>query len=221
MNPTDLDELKLAWRELSQKFDRQNALVFARLIEDKLTDFRSGLRPLIVGQVLQLVIGAIITGFAAEFWIAHIHKVPLLVSGLFLHAYGIMFIAFAVRDLALISGMEYSAPVLTIQKQLAQLRGWHIRAAVWYAMTSSVVWLPGMLIALHYLGGDMLFDKPHKYVWLVSSAVVCFAVNYALVFLARSSGRCGAALRNSWIGRTVNRAQETLDEIAQFEREAI
>jgi hypothetical protein len=34
------------------------------------------------------------------------------------------------------------------------------------------------------------------------------------------SGRCGRALRKSWIGSTVNRAQAVLDEIEEFEREA-
>src|SRR5206468_8539807 len=105
-----------------------------------------GLRPLVVGQTVQLVLGAIIAAFFAEFGIEHLHSAQLLLCGLFLHAYGIMFIAFALRDLILIRRIDYGAPVLAIQRQLAELRAWHIRAAAWYGMTGSVVWLPIMLL---------------------------------------------------------------------------
>jgi len=69
------------------------------------------------------------------------------------------------------------------------------------------------------LGADLWINKPHKVYWLISSAVVCLALNYWLIRLARSSGRCGQSLRASWIGYTVNRAQTMLDEIEKFERE--
>jgi hypothetical protein len=47
------------------------------------------------------------------------------------------------------------------------------------------------------------------------------AVSCALLLLARSSGKCGRALKDSWIGRSVNRAQAILDEIEEFERDVI
>src|SRR5436305_3621342 len=122
MNTTTLDDLKLAWQQLSQKLDRQNALAFDQLKQSKLAHFRSGLRPLVVGQTVQLVLGAMIAAFFAEFGIEHLHSAQLLLCGLFLHAYGIMFIAFALRDLILIRRIDYGAPVLAIQRQLAELR---------------------------------------------------------------------------------------------------
>jgi serine/threonine-protein kinase len=218
--PTDsLDDLKLAWKELSQTLERQNALAFDQLKETKLARFRSGLRPLSIGQILQLILGAIVAGYAAHFWMAHLSVPQLFVSGLFLHIYGLMFVAFAVRDLILIRRIDYSAPVMTIQQQLAELRSWHIRAATWHGFAGAVIWLPVMLIVLHWMGADFLMNKPQKLYWLIASAVVCFAANYGVLLLARSPGKCGNALRSSWIGRSVNRAQETLDELEQFQRE--
>lgn len=219
MKNATLDDLKVAWKEVSQKLERQNAFVLHQFKENKLAGFRSGLRPLLLGQFIQLVIGTLMAGFSAQFWFNHIGTPHLLICGLLLQAYGIMFIAFAVRDLILIRQIDYAAPVVMIQKQLADLRAWHLRTAVWFGLTGSVMWLPVMLIVLYLLGAVFRIDQPQKVSWLISSAVVCLAVNYGLLLLARSPGKCGSSLRNSWIGRSVSRAQEVLDEVEQFERE--
>jgi len=219
MPTTTLDDLKLAWNELSQKLDRQNELAIHKFKENKLARFRSGLRPLVLGQLIQLIIGAVITACSAQFWVNHFGRPQLLICGLLLQAYGLMFIAFAVRDLVLIRRIDYAAPIVVIQKQLAELRAWHIRAAAWYGLTGSVIWLPVMIVMLHAWGADLWIDKPHKMLWLISSAIACLTLNYGLMRLARSPGRCGRSLRRSWIGHTVNRVQTTLDEIEKFERE--
>jgi hypothetical protein len=219
MPTTNLDEVKLAWNELSQKLERQNALALRPFKESKLATFRCGLRPLVLGQLAQLAIGAIITAVSAQFWVNHIGSTHLAVYGVLLQAYGIMFIAFAVRDLVLIRRIDYAAPVIDIQKRLAELRAWHIRAAAWHGLAGSVVWLPVMFIVLHLLGADSSMNKPGKIYWLIASVGFCLALNYGLIVLARSPGRSGSCLRRSWIGHTVNRAQATLDEIEKFERE--
>jgi hypothetical protein len=218
--PNDtLDNLKLAWKELSLKLERQNALSLHQLKQEKLARFRSDLRPLVCGQMVQLVVGAIIVGFFAQFSIQQMANPHLLICGILLAAYGIMFIAFATRDLALIRRIDYAAPVVAIQRALAKLRAWHVRAAAWYGLTGSVVWLPVMIVVLYLLGADFWMDKPEKIYWLISTAVVCLASNVGLMLLARSPGKCGLWLRESWIGRSVNRAQAALTEIEEFERE--
>jgi hypothetical protein len=219
MPTTDLDDLKIAWKELSQKLDRQNVLALHQDRENKLARFRSGLRPLVLGQNIQLVLGLLIAAVSTRFWSAHLHVPVLLVCGLLLQAYGIMCIAFAVRDLMLIHRLDYGAPVLVIQKQLVKLGAWHIRTGLWFGLTGSLVWLPAMLVLLSMLGGDFKFDNPHKLWWLIASALVCLGLNYGLLLLARSPGKCGRAVAASWIGRSVRRAQATLNEIEEFKHE--
>jgi hypothetical protein len=220
MPNSTLDDLKLAWKELSLKLERQNALSLHQLKQEKLARFRSDLRPLVCGQLVQLVLGAIIVGFFAQFSIQHMANTHLLICGMLLMIYGIMFIAFATRDLVLIRQIDYAAPVVSIQRALAELRAWHVRAAAWYGLTGSVVWLPVMIVVLYLLGADFSMDKPQKIYWLISTAVVCLASNVGLMLLARSHGKCGQWLRESWIGRSVTRAQAALTEIEEFEREA-
>ncbi len=94
-----------------------------------------------------------------------------------------------------------------------------MRSAAWHGLTGSVVWLPVMIVLLHLMGANVLIDKPTKLVWLISTAAICLLVNYALMRLARSPGRWGRALRNNWIGFSVNRAQAMLDEVEEFERD--
>jgi hypothetical protein len=219
MPTSDFDDLKITWKELNRQLERQNSLTLRQLKENKLARFRSGLRPLVLGQTLQLILGAIITAVSAQFWIGHLSSPHLWISGLFLQGYGIMFMAFAVRDLVLIRRIDYSAPIVAIEKQLAHLRAWHIQAAIWHGLIGSVVWLPVMIVLLHLLGADLWIHKPRAVYWLVASAFLCFALNYGLIFLARTPGKCGRALASSWIGRSVNRAQTILNEIEEFERE--
>ena len=76
-----------------------------------------------------------------------------------------------------------------------------------------------MIVVLYLLGADFWMDKPEKIYWLISTAVVCLASSVGLMLLARSPGKCGLWLRESWIGRSVNRAQAALTEIDEFERE--
>lgn len=219
MTPATLDDLKLAWKELGEKLERQNTLALYQLRETKRAHFRFGFRPLLLGQVLQLLIGGLIAGFSGWFWINHVGHTSLLVCGILLQAYGIMFILFAIRDLGLIRQIDYAAPVLAIQKQLTHLRVWHIRTGIWFGFTGSVVWLPVMLVLLHLMDAEFWIDEPRKLYWLIATALVCLGLNYGLLVLSRSPGKCGSALRRSWIGSTINRAQAALDEIAQFERE--
>lgn len=216
---TELDDLKTAWQTLNRNLERQNVLALDEFRERKLSRFRSGLRPLAIGQVMQLILGAAMTIFFAQFWVSHIAAPVLFVSGLLLQLYGTMFVAFAARDLLLIRRIDYAAPVIIIQRQLAELQSWHLRAAVFHGLAGAVAWLPAMFVVLHFLGADVFMNKPSKMWWLISTALVCLAFNYGLIRLARSPGRCGLALRDSWIGRTVTRAKATLDEVENFERE--
>lgn len=55
----ELDEMKLAWRALDQRLEQQHAM-HVQIFRDLRTDAaRRGLRPLMWGQALQMVVGAL------------------------------------------------------------------------------------------------------------------------------------------------------------------
>lgn len=220
MPATELDDLKAAWETLNRNLERQHTLALHQFKESKLTRFRSGLRPLATGQVLQLVCGLILAAFSAQFWLKHLGAYHLMIYGILFQGYGIMLAGFAVRDLILIYRIDYGAPVLAIQKEIASLRAWRVRAGMWLAVAGCFIWLPLILLVPYYLGADPEVPSPQSVVWFILNILVCLALAGAAVHLFRNGkGRLAKALRESAVGRSVNRAQVLLEEIAEFERE--
>lgn len=221
MPSTELDELKATWRAVNRNLERQHALALHQFKESKLSRFRTGFRRLLVGQIIQLICGVVLSIFAGSFWVDHIRVPHLVFYGVSLHAYGIMFIVFAARDLFLISRLDYAAPVLALQKQIADLRAWHVRAALWFGVAGCFIWIPLMLILFYKLGADVWVRNPDVVGWFILSGFVCVGILYGIIRWSRRPGRetFAKSLRNSSAGRSVNRAQALLDEIARFEAE--
>ena len=222
MTYSELDDLKSAWQTLSRNLERQHALTLHQFRETKASRFRSGFRWLVIGQVVQIICGAVLTVISARFWLNHIGVVHAMIYGISLHVYGVMLIAFAVRDLALIQRLDYAAPVLELQKQIAALRQWHVRAALWFGITGCFIWIPLILAIAYSAGADIWLRNPGVVGWLALSGLVPAALLVAIVLWSRRPGMAKLAknLEDNSVGRSVNRAQALLDEIAQFERES-
>jgi hypothetical protein len=222
MTYTELDDLKSAWQMLNRNLERQNALAVHQFREQKLPRFRSGFRPLVIGQIIQIIWGVLLALFGGSFWVDHIGVVHLMIYGISVHAYGVMLIVFAARDLYLIKRMDYAAPVLCLQKQIAELRAWHVRAALWFGVTGCFIWIPLMLMIFHRLGADIGALHPEVMAWFVlSSSLLPATLLCGLVFWLRRSGKKKLAknIENNVVGRSVRRAQALLDEIERFEQE--
>ncbi|MEY2550130.1 MAG: hypothetical protein QOG12_274 [Verrucomicrobiota bacterium] len=220
MSVTELDDLKAAWQTLNRTLERQNILALHQFKETKLGRFRSGLRPLTASQIVQLILGVILIGLAGQFWVKHVGTYHLMGYGIVLQVYGIMLAGFAVRDLILIHQLDYSAPVVTIQKQMAALRAWRLRAGTWFAVVGCFIWMPAILILFYWLGADLWVARPKVVSWFALNSVVCVLLGGAFIYWFRQGqSRFAKSLRESAAGRSVRRAQAVLDEIAEFEKE--
>jgi hypothetical protein len=221
MTASTLDDLKTAWQALDRKLERQHTLVLHQFKETKLMKLRGGFRPLVRGQVVQTIIGLMLALFAGSFWFDHIGTPHLMIYGLLLHAFGIMMMVFGIRDLALIHGIDCDAPVLEIQKQLAALRSWRLRAAIWFAVAGCLIWVPGLLILFYLIGADVWVHQPDVVFWNVASSFVCLGIAYGIIWWSRRPGheRLAKYLQESSVGKSVIRAQKMLAEIECFERD--
>lgn len=221
MTYSELDDLKSAWQKLNRNVERQHAFALHQFRENKLHRFRAGFRPLVIGQIIQIICGGVLALCGGSFWVDHLGVVHLMIYGISVHLYGIMLIVFAARDLFLIKQFDYAAPVLVLQKQIADLRAWHHRAGLWFGITGCFIWIPLMLMIFHGLGADVWRRNPEVVGWFFLSALICLGVIYALVAWSRRPGQEKLArdLEESSAGRSVKRAQSVLEEIAQFERE--
>jgi hypothetical protein len=217
----ELDDLKSAWQSLSRNLERQNALTLHQLRQSKRARFQTEFRPLVIGQIIQIICGAFLAVCGGSFWFDHLGVVHLMIYGISVHLYGIMLIVFAGRDLFLIKSFDYAAPVLDLQKKIADLREWHQRACLCFAIASCFVWIPLILMIFHRLGVDVWRRNPAVVGWFVVSGLVCLGVVYAMVAVSRRPGKEAFArsLTDSSAGRSVRCAQTLLDEIAEFERE--
>ncbi len=218
---TELDDLKSTWQTLNRNLERQHALALHQFRENKLTRFRSGFRLLVTGQIIQIICGALLALLGGSFWVDHLGAAHLIIYGISLHLYGVMMIIFAARDLFLIRQMDYSAPVLVLQKQIAALRAWHLRTGLWFGIAGCFIWIPAMLMIFYGLGADVWRHNPDVVGWFVMSGVVCLGVLLGIVFWSRRPGKESLAsnLEASAGGRSVRRAQALLDEIERFESE--
>jgi hypothetical protein len=219
MTYSELDDLKATWQSLNRNLERQHALTLHHLREKKFHRFRAGFRPLVAGQIIQIIAGALLALIGGSFWVDHLGAAHLVIYGIAVHLYGIMMIVFAARDLFLIKRFDHAAPVLVLQKQIAELRRWHQRTGLWFGITGSFIWIPLLLMMFHGLGADVWERNPAVVGWFLVSGVMSIGILYAIVAFARHPNRTKFAksLEDSSAGRTVRKAESMLEEIARFE----
>lgn len=220
-NIMELNELKNAWQALDRRLQQQNSINLQLFKETKLDKARRSLRPLAWGQALQLVlgIGLILLGVAC--WTRNTDVPGLLATGILVHAFGVITVAAAGITLGLVGSIDYSAPVLKIQKRMALLlRFYTINANVcglpWWIMWVLVV------VAFSGLGQVDPHAATPDWIW-VSLAIGLAGLLATWGFHAwkrRTTDRSTheyAVLADGADG--IRRGQRILDDIARFEGE--
>lgn len=218
----ELDDFKQAWQTLDRRLQRQNEINLRLYTDGKLHKARAGLRPLLWGQVAQIVFGVLLMLMAGSIWADHIDVPHVLVSGLIVHAYGLAITILAGVTLGKISQIDYAAPVLGIQKQLAALRRLYIGNTMVAGLSWWLLWMP-LLILLAGAGGNA-----DGQAWLLSYLPIGTAIGVAGLlgtwWFHRWSRdprrpRLARAMDDSLTGSSLRKAQRLLDELARFERE--
>ncbi|MBD8871978.1 hypothetical protein [Rhodanobacter sp. DHB23] len=221
----ELDEMKLAWQTLGQQLERQNALNEQLFRQGRADRLRRHLRPLVWGQSLQIVFGIAVMLWGISFWSTHATAWQNVACGVVMQALGTLALVISARLLAMQQGIDYAAPVLEIQRRLAQMRAWRVRVeAPAFAVLGGVIWIPALLMYVQYeadgLGIKLNWEhvQYHVLAWMALSV----GVGVGAVFLARHVVRRlghGRWLENGLAGSAIVKAEEALAEVASFERE--
>jgi hypothetical protein len=216
----ELDDMKLAWGLINQRLDQQQAFNLRIFKDGRLDKATKALRPLWWGQVLQIVLGALLMLTFAPYWLAHRHTPHLMIYGLIMHGYGLLIVLTAVRNLYLQSRLDYRMPVLEIQRRIAELRTWRLHEAIIHAIVGCFIWVPMLMLAFAALGADVWVHAPSVVWWNLAASAGCVGVFYGIVRFSRAPGRewLKAALDNSAIGRSVRNSELLVEEIARFEK---
>lgn len=215
----ELDDLKQAWAALDRRLARQESLRLHLFRSDVLDKARRGLRPLFWGQIVQILFGAGMVVLGVALWSSQRETFALLVTGLIVHAYGVVTIIASGLVLGYMARIDYAAPVLAIQQRFGALR----RV---YALTSTVVGLPWWLmwlfvtIAIPGMGGVDMYAAAPAFVWS-SMAIGIAGLLGTWAWHRWRHARTGA--RRSYdqdaACGSLRRAQKLLDEVARFEQE--
>jgi serine/threonine-protein kinase len=218
----ELDDLKQAWQTIDRRLEQNSALQLHMYRDGKLDVMRRGLRPLAWSQVLQILFGALVVALSVSFWSAYWQETPMLVTGILMQAYGIVTIAMGGITLARIGRMDYAAPVLGMQKQLAEVRKQHVLGGMIVGLPWWVLWLPVLVMVFRAAFGADLYSNLQTWFWLnVGVGVVGVLACWGLHRWSQQPGRPRLAklVDDALTGKSLSKAQGVLDEIAQFERE--
>lgn len=218
-SPIELDDLKLALKTLETRLDWRNAATLRADKASKMRDVRAGLRPLGIGLTIQVVSGLLVALTFGTFWVAHRSEPQLLTCGLLLHGYGLILVISAVRQLLPLWCIDYSEPVLVVQRRLGELRASRLRGAIWLAVTGCLMWVPLLLLIFFWLGVDLWVKNRAFVYWNIATGLLLLGLCYVIWRWSKRPGwgRLAEYLNQSMVGRSIARAQTALAALDEFE----
>lgn len=152
----ELDELKQAWQTLDRRLQQQNAMQFQLLREKRIDKMKSSLRPLLWGQIIQILFGAWMILIGVDVWASHREVPHLLIAGLVMHVYGVATVIAGGVVCSGIAGIDHTAPVLELQRRLARLRRNYVISGMCVGLPWWVMWVPFiMTLAMSATGIDI------------------------------------------------------------------
>jgi hypothetical protein len=220
-NIMELDELKIAWQALDRKLQQSNAIQLQLFKDGRLKNMRAGLRPLFWGQIVQILFGVLTILIGIAFWSQHRDVAHLFCTGLILHIYGVLTIIAAGFTLGRIRIIDYAAPVLSIQKQLASVRRAYVGSGIVVGYSWWFLWIPFAVVVFDLLGVDIVTVAPGFVLLSIVIGIVGLLAMWGFHVWASSSRRGKFAQRyaENLSGGSLRRAQRVLDEVKQFETE--
>ena len=218
----EFDDMKSAWQTLDRRLEQQHVLNLQLFRDARVDKARSGLRPLFWGQIAQIFFGVLMIVLGVSVWSSHREIPNLLISGIIVHVYGVVAIMLAGITLGMIGRLDYSAPVLVIQRQLAQLRTFYIRNGMIVGLSWWLFWIPFVACFFAWLANvDFFANMGASIVWCVAVGIVGLFATWGFHRWAQRSGRTrlANAMNNAMTGSSLRKAQSILDEIKRFEQE--
>jgi hypothetical protein len=216
----ELDELKASWQRLDQRVE-ELTLINRRLVTDTvIRRARWRLAPVIAGAVANILIGAFFAAVSGSFWGAHLDSPPVLIAGIALHALSIVFIVIGVGRLGLARQIDFTRPVLEIQRSLASLQRWEAWSfhAAWVGVCLLAVAVM-IAFAVATMGADFWHRAPG---YLLANLLVWLAIGLAPLLLyigsRRRKGRIAARMDAFLTSHSIARAKAMVDEIDDFTR---
>ncbi|WP_426702467.1 hypothetical protein ACPPVV_05540 [Rhodanobacter sp. Col0626] len=215
----ELDEMKLAWKTLDRRLEQQHALNVQIFRDTRLDRLRRGLRPLVWGQAIQMLIGVAGLFVFAPIWTSHLHEPAVLLAGIVMHLYCLGLIIVGALVQANVAQIDYAAPVLVIQRQLLKLRRIY---AVGGALVVGLPWWFLTAPLLVVLSRGVIMQNAPWVIWIqLAIGVAGLLATWWFYRWSHRPERAALArkLDDSTTGGSIRRAQAATNDIARFEQE--
>jgi hypothetical protein len=216
----ELDELKASWHRLDQRV-QQLTLINRRLVIDTaVRKARWRLAPLVVSAAVNAFIGAVFAVLSAVFISDHLDSPPALMAGGFLLVMSLAFFVIHAGRLNLALRIDFTRPVLEIQRSLASLQRWEAWSfrALW--VTCCVLPLGIMNVAAIAMKGASIWEHAPGY--LVANLLVWLVIGVGPLLLypwsCRRHGRLAARMDAFLMSHSITSARAAIEEVDEFAR---
>ncbi len=221
----ELEDLRAEWasrdQKLQQSLDNQRVLMRELVAERALTKLRrpDGLSWFELAVYVVFVVS--FGGFLAANW----GRWEFFIPGLTLDVWTIAMGAVTLMERARLTRVDFSAPVLEIQKRLAALRAERARMFQWAFLTGQLLWwIPFVIVVFWGLWGVNLYTvsafMPTFIAWNIAFglAVIPLGVWGAHVLGPKlANSKMGRSMVDAVTGRDLAEARVLAERLARFE----
>jgi hypothetical protein len=220
------EDLQEQWAVCDKKLEQSIRLNTALLRETRVGQARSTLRWLSPFVVADLLVNLMVVVALGVFIASHVRDPVILAAAIVLDAFAIGLVVACARQLAMLSAIDFSGPIVGAQKSLQALRRLRIRKTMWTLILAPALWAPLVVVGLEAAFGVNAYSSLGG-AWLAANALFGVAVIPVMVWVSRRFGDRMAQspfvqrLMNDIAGRSLTRAKAFLDQLAIFEREDV
>ena len=219
----DLDELKTAWHTLDERVSQSLALNLQTRRDVTMDRARASLNHLAWSPRLHLFMDVVWAVVSGAFLARHIAEPRFALPAALLLATAIVFVVSNARQIARLSGIDYSGPVVAIQRALADVYAMRVRDTRWILISGPLLWMPMLIVLARFFGVDLYAIANGA--WILGNFVFGALVLVAGFWFAKRFGprlktsTTAKRLADGFAGATLTRAMRLVDEISAFERE--
>lgn len=220
----ELDELKTQWAEYDRKLDRMARIGGGLVAEARARKAGSGLSWAYHGIVFEQLMSIPTVVLLGVFISQHFSEPRYLVPAIVLDVFAVLSIVSCALQLSELNGVDYSEPVVAIQKKVERVRVLRLRTVRWGFLLWPVLWVPFMIVALRGVLGIDGYALFHGG-WLTIDLAAGAAITVLLFLLSKAlagpfqRSRIGGRILDALAGRNLSRARTFLAELQQLEAE--
>jgi serine/threonine-protein kinase len=172
---------------------------------------RTSLRPLVRGQIIQILIGVVIIAVGVQCWARNTHVPHRLLSGAILHVYGILVIAAGAAVCTRINRIDYSETVEQVRSRLDAVRNIYLQVGAVIGFPWWLMWIP-VTVAI---GFDAVLH-PNSLIPSLLVGVIGMVVSYWLYVRVQQADKPSAERwRKKFAGKSIANAYLCLHEMEQ------